>query len=90
MGGYIIYLWQRAELNPNRPMMTLMVIVLVGGMQVLLFGFIGSLLVVLRREIFRVQRRQGEILQRLGKIESSRIAAEEEPVEAGETADVSY
>ena len=90
MGGYIIYLWQRAELNPNRPMMTLMVIVLVGGMQVLLFGFIGSLLVVLRREIFRVQRRQGDILQRLEKIELARVVTEKQPVEAGETADVSY
>jgi dolichol-phosphate mannosyltransferase len=70
IGGYIVYLWQKAALNPNRPLMTLMVIVLVAGMQVLLFGFIGSLLVILRREIFRVQRRQGEILQRLDHFES--------------------
>jgi len=75
MGGYIVYLWQKAELNPNRPLMTLMVIVLVAGMQVLLFGFLGSLLVILRREIFRVQRRQGEILQRLDGIESEVNAA---------------
>jgi dolichol-phosphate mannosyltransferase len=72
MGGYIIYLWRQAALNPNRPMMTLMVIVLLAGMQVLLFGFLGSLLVVLRREIFRVQRRQGEILQRLDRMDTGR------------------
>jgi dolichol-phosphate mannosyltransferase len=71
IGAYIVYLWQKAALNPNRPLMTLMVIVLVAGMQVLLFGFIGSLLVILRREIFRVQRRQGEILQRLDRFGSA-------------------
>jgi hypothetical protein len=37
-------------------------------MQVLLFGFIGALLVVLRREIFRVQRRMGEMMLRLDKM----------------------
>lgn len=71
MGVYIIHLWQQAALNPNRPLMTLMVIVLLAGMQVLLFGFIGSLLVILRREIFRVQRRQGEILQRLERMDAA-------------------
>ncbi len=70
MGSYIIYLWQAGTLNPNRPMMTLMVMMLLAGMQVLLFGFIGSLLVSLRREIFRVQRRQGNILQRLETIDA--------------------
>ncbi len=80
IGGYIVYLWQKAALNPNRPLMTLMVIVLVAGMQVLLFGFIGSLLVILRREIFRVQRRQGEILQRLDRFES--VHQEKTPVPA--------
>jgi dolichol-phosphate mannosyltransferase len=80
IGGYIVFLWQKAALNPNRPLMTLMVIVLVAGMQVLLFGFIGSLLVILRREIFRVQRRQGEILQRLDHFES--VHQEETPVPA--------
>jgi hypothetical protein len=58
--------------------MTLMIIVLLAGMQVLLFGFIGSLLVILRREIFRVQRRQGEMLQRLDKFD---VATKTEPVE---------
>lgn len=75
MGGYIIYLWRHTALNPGRPLMTLMVIVLVAGMQVLLFGFIGSLLVILRREIFRVQRRQGEILHRLHRLDYGRTDA---------------
>jgi hypothetical protein len=68
-GGYIIYLWQTSSLDPNRPIMTLMVIFLLTGMQVLLFGFIGALLVIVRREIFRVQRRQGEMLLHLHQLE---------------------
>jgi glycosyltransferase involved in cell wall biosynthesis len=88
MGGYIIHLWQQAALNPNRPLMTLMVIVLLAGMQVLLFGFIGSLLVILRREIFRVQRRQGEILQRLDHIDSLRTSVPTERQEIQEKIDV--
>lgn len=72
IGGYIVYLWQKAALDPNRPLMTLMVIFLLAGMQVLLFGFIGTLLVILRREIFRVQRRLGETLLQLDRIESTR------------------
>ena len=71
IGGYVIYLWQRAELDPNRPIMTLMVIFLLSGMQVLLFGFIGTLLVILRREVFRVQRRLGEMMLRLDRMEST-------------------
>ncbi len=71
IGAYIVYLWQRSALNPNRPLMTLMIIVLLAGMQVLLFGFIGTLLVILRREIFRVQRRQGEMVHRLDSIDAA-------------------
>jgi hypothetical protein len=47
-----------------------MVVFLLAGMQVLLFGFIGALLVVLRREIFRVQRRQGEMMLEIHRLES--------------------
>jgi glycosyltransferase involved in cell wall biosynthesis len=79
IGFYLIYLWQSAQLNPNRPLMTLMVIILLAGMQVLLFGFLGSLLSALKREIFRVQRRQGTILQRLDRLETTRI--DDYPVE---------
>jgi dolichol-phosphate mannosyltransferase len=55
-GGYVIYLWQKGTLNPNRPLMTLMVLLIVAGIQVLLFGFLGTQLVQLRKEIYKVQR----------------------------------
>jgi dolichol-phosphate mannosyltransferase len=55
-GTYIVYLWQKGTLNPNRPLMTLMVLLVVAGIQVLLFGFLGTQLVHLRKEIYKVQR----------------------------------
>ena len=55
-GMYIIYLWQKGTLNPNRPLMTLIVLLIVAGIQVLLFGFLGTQLVHLRKEIYKIQR----------------------------------
>lgn len=56
MGFYIIYLWRAGQLNPSRPLMTLMVLLLLGGIQLLAFGFIGTQLASLRKELFRLQR----------------------------------
>ena len=55
-GTYIVYLWQKGTLNPNRPLMSLVVLLVVAGIQVLLFGFLGTQLVHLRKEIYKVQR----------------------------------
>ncbi len=55
-GGYVLYLWQTGTLNPNRPLMTLIVLFILTGIQILMFGFLGSGLAKLRREIFVVQR----------------------------------
>ena len=55
-GTYIVYLWQKGALNPNRPLMTLMALLIIAGIQVLLFGFLGTQLVHLRKEIYKVQR----------------------------------
>lgn len=55
-GAYVVYLWQSATLNPDRPLMTLLVLFILTGIQILMFGFLGSGLVRLRKEIFVVQR----------------------------------
>lgn len=55
-GGYVVYLWQDGTLNPNRPLMTLIVLFILTGIQILMFGLLGSGLVRLRKEIFVVQR----------------------------------
>jgi glycosyltransferase involved in cell wall biosynthesis len=55
-GIRLIYMWQTGTLNPTRPLISLTVILLVAGLQVLLFGFLGSQIVQVRRELFRVQK----------------------------------
>ncbi|GAB4325240.1 MAG: glycosyltransferase [Candidatus Zixiibacteriota bacterium] len=55
-GVHLIYLWQAGTLNPSRPLVSLTVILLVAGLQVLLFGFLGSQVVQVRRELYRTQR----------------------------------
>jgi glycosyltransferase involved in cell wall biosynthesis len=55
-GLHLVYLWQTESLNPDRPLVSLTVILLVAGLQVLLFGFLGSQIVQIRRELFRTQK----------------------------------
>jgi glycosyltransferase involved in cell wall biosynthesis len=55
VGFYIMYLWQTGTLNPNRPLMTLMILLLVAGLQIILFGFLGTQMVGLRKEVYKMQ-----------------------------------
>jgi len=55
-GVHLIYLWQTEALNPSRPLVSLTVILMVAGLQVVLFGFLGSQIVQIRRELFRTQK----------------------------------
>ena len=55
-GGYLVYLWQTGTLNPSRPLVSLTVILMVAGLQIVLFGFLGSQIVQVRRELFRTQK----------------------------------
>jgi dolichol-phosphate mannosyltransferase len=86
-GGYIIYLWQKGTLNPNRPLMTLMVLLVVAGIQVLLFGFLGTQLVQLRKEIYKVQRENKNLEQTIKDLlpeVGKKKAAETEPTRTQE------
>ncbi len=75
-GVYVIYLWQTGSLNPNRPLMTLIVLLVISGIQVLLFGFLGTQLVHLRKEIYKTQREnkslEDKIIDLSSKIEKKR------------------
>ncbi|OGC85749.1 MAG: hypothetical protein A2142_09875 [candidate division Zixibacteria bacterium RBG_16_48_11] len=64
-GLYIILLWFNSSLNPDRPLMTLMVILLLTGLQILLFGFLGTQLVYLRKELYKIQRENKTLQLRL-------------------------
>jgi glycosyltransferase involved in cell wall biosynthesis len=64
-GAYITYLRFAGGLNPERPLMTLVIILLLGGFQILAFGFVATLLIRLRNEVFRIQKENRTILTRL-------------------------
>lgn len=55
-GGYITWLWRKGDLNPERPLVVLMTVFLLGGAQLLSFGFVALQVGELRRELARVQR----------------------------------
>ena len=56
LGAYLAWHWWQGELNPNRPLMTLFPLLLIGGLQIVLFGFLGSQMAHLRRELYKIQR----------------------------------
>lgn len=56
IGAYITYLRFEGTLNPERPLVTLMVILLLGSLQIISFGAIAFQIYVLRRELYRTQK----------------------------------
>src|SRR3990172_6193219 len=56
IGLYIAYLRFFGELTPGRPLITFALLLILGGIQILSFGFIAIQIVSLRREILRIQK----------------------------------
>lgn len=52
---YIIILWQQQLLNPERPLIILVVLLILTGLQTLFFGFLAIQQSHIRKEIFRLQ-----------------------------------
>jgi dolichol-phosphate mannosyltransferase len=65
MGLYIAYLRFSGELTPGRPLITFAILLILGGMQILSFGFIALQIVSLRKEILRIQRENLELRKAL-------------------------
>lgn len=65
IGVYIVALWQLHTLNPGRPLMTLLVLFLLCGVQLMSFGFIGTQIAALRKEMIKIQRENRLLEQRL-------------------------
>ncbi len=69
LGGLGIFGWAFShwivgtEFNWNRPMMTIMVLLFLGGLQMLAFGIIGTQFVNLRKESIKIQARLRELLK---------------------------
>jgi hypothetical protein len=62
-GVYVSILRFQGLLNPGRPLITLVVILMLAGLQILSFGFIALQIGALRREILKIQR-ENQLLQR--------------------------
>jgi len=67
IGLYLIALWQQHTLNPVRPLMTLLVLFVLSGIQLAAFGFIGTQIAALRREVIKVQRENKTLANLLKK-----------------------
>lgn len=65
IGLYVIWLWQQQTLNPVRPLMTLLVLFLLSGVQLAAFGFIGTQIAALRKEIIKIQRENRHVERQL-------------------------
>ena len=55
-GIYIIILWLQQTLNPERPLINLMIILLLGGVQMISLGILAFQLSELRRDLIRMQK----------------------------------
>lgn len=70
--GYILYLWKTDTLNPTRPLVTLTVMSFLAGLATLFFGFLGTQLVHLKREIYRLEKTTKETFFKLQELDGSR------------------
>jgi dolichol-phosphate mannosyltransferase len=73
IGVYIAYLRFLGDLTPGRPLITFALLLILGGIQILSFGFIAIQIVSLRREILRIQKENLELKREVeGVIDLSR------------------
>jgi dolichol-phosphate mannosyltransferase len=61
IGLYVAYLRFTGMLSPGRPLITFALLLILGGIQILSFGFIALQIVSLRREILRIQKENLEL-----------------------------
>jgi len=55
IGAYLLVEFLGGSLNPDRPLMTVLVLLLIGGLQFVSLGLVGTQIVHLRKEIYRIQ-----------------------------------
>jgi len=53
---YLFYLYLIGSLDPTRPLMLFMVVTILAGIQILIFGFVATQISLLKREIYLVQK----------------------------------
>jgi glycosyltransferase involved in cell wall biosynthesis len=67
IGIYVAYLRFSGGLTPGRPLITFAILLILGGIQILSFGFIAIQIVSLRREILRIQKENLELRKEIRK-----------------------
>ncbi len=72
VGLYVAYLRFSGELTPGRPLITFVILLILGGIQILSFGFIALQIVSLRREILRIQKENLDLRKEIIKMENGR------------------
>jgi dolichol-phosphate mannosyltransferase len=65
VGIYIAYLRFIGHLTPGRPLITFALLLILAGIQILSFGFIAIQIVLLRKEILRIQKENLEIKKQI-------------------------
>jgi len=63
LGVHLLFLYSGGVLNPSRPLITLMVLFVLGGIQILSFGFLASQIHYLRKEILRNRKALSHLRQ---------------------------
>ena len=53
---YLFYQYLMGTLDPSRPLMLFMVLMIIAGIQILIFGFVATQISLLKREIYIVQK----------------------------------
>jgi len=53
---YLFYQYLIGTLDPNRPLMLFMVLMIIAGIQILIFGFVATQISLLKREIYIIQK----------------------------------
>ncbi len=71
IGLYIAYLRFLGDLTPGRPLITFAILLILGGIQILSFGFIAIQIVSLRREILRIQKENLELKKEVMKSDNN-------------------
>ena len=62
---YLFYQYIIGVLDPNRPLMLFMVLMILSGIQILIFGFVATQISLLKREVYIVQKENKLLRKRL-------------------------
>ena len=55
IGLYLLVEFSRGTLNPDRPLMMVLLLLIIGGLQFVSLGLVGTQIVQLRKEVYRIQ-----------------------------------